>query len=123
MDTKKMIELQKQLDENEKKYKETEQQIRYQLEKYKNENMLNCDGVKEELTPLDLSPQQINFICSNEIIYKYLPRTLEEEQTEPVYVTQIFKTMFTQPSVWIDSTYEDTIRRTEQINKYFITQL
>jgi len=72
MDIKKLVELQKQLDENEKRYKETEKQIRDQLEKYKNENILNCDRVKEELNPLDLSPQQINFICSNEILYKYL---------------------------------------------------
>lgn len=75
------------------------------------------------LTVYFMSKAEISQKCEQKIIYKYLPRTLEEEQTEPVYVTQIFKTMFTQPSVWIDSTYEDTIRRTEQINKYFITQL
>jgi hypothetical protein len=56
------------------------------------------------------------------IIYKYLPRTLEEEETDPIFVSQIFKTMFTQPSVWIDSTYEDTIPRREVPNKYFISQ-
>ncbi len=57
------------------------------------------------------------------VIYKYLPRTLEEEETEPVFATEIFKTMFTQPSVWIDSAYENTIRRTEVPNKYFISQV
>lgn len=75
------------------------------------------------LTVFFMSKAEISEKCDQKIIYKYLPRTLEEEETEPVYVTQIFKTMFTQPSVWIDSTYQDTIRRTEQINKYFITQL
>ena len=75
------------------------------------------------LTVYFISKAEISEKCDQKIIYKYLPRTLEEEETEPVYVTQIFKTMFTQPSVWIDSTYQDTIRRTEQINKYFITQL
>ena len=75
------------------------------------------------LTVYFMSKAEISEKCDQKIIYKYLPRTLEEEQTEPVYVTQIFKTMFTQPSVWIDSTYQDTIRRTEAINKYFITQL
>ncbi len=75
------------------------------------------------LTVYFMSKAEISEKCDQKIIYKYLPRTLEEEETEPVYVTQIFKTMFTQPSVWIDSTYQDTIRRTEQINKYFITQL
>ena len=75
------------------------------------------------LTVYFMSKAEISEKCDQKIIYKYLPRTLEEEETEPVYVTQIFKTMFTQPSVWIDSTYQDTIRRTEAINKYFITQL
>jgi hypothetical protein len=56
------------------------------------------------------------------IIYKYLPRTLEEEENEPVFATEIFKTMFSQPSVWIDSAYENTIRRTEVPNKYYISQ-
>jgi hypothetical protein len=75
------------------------------------------------LTVYFMSKAEISEKCDQKIIYKYLPRTLEEEETDPVYVTQIFKTMFTQPSVWIDSTYQDTIRRTEAINKYFITQL
>jgi hypothetical protein len=75
------------------------------------------------LTVFFMSKAEISAKCDQKIIYKYLPRTLEEEETEPVYVTQLFKTMFTQPSVWIDSTYQDTIRRTEAINKYFITQL
>ena len=56
------------------------------------------------------------------IIYKYLPRTLDEEESEPVFSSEIFKTMFTQPSVWINSTYDNTIRRTEVPNKYYISQ-
>jgi hypothetical protein len=60
--------------------------------------------------------------CQEKIIYKYLPRTLEEEQTEPIFVSQILSPMFTQPSVWIDSIYEDDKRKTENLNKYFISQ-
>lgn len=60
--------------------------------------------------------------CEQKVIYKYLPRTLEEEQTEPIYVSQIFSPMFTQPSVWIDSINEDDKRKTETLNKYFISQ-
>jgi hypothetical protein len=60
--------------------------------------------------------------CEKKIIYKYLPRTLEEEQTEPIFVSQIFAPMFTQPSVWIDSIYEDDKRKTELLNKYFVSQ-
>lgn len=45
---------------------------------------------------------KINNTCpKNKIIYKYIPRTLEEEEESSVYVTDIFKTMFSQPSPWI----------------------
>lgn len=60
--------------------------------------------------------------CDKKIIYKYLPRTLEEEETEPIFASQIFAPMFTQPSVWIDSIYEDDKRKTQLLNKYFISQ-
>jgi hypothetical protein len=75
------------------------------------------------LTVYFMSRAEVSGKCDQRIVYKYLPRTLEEEETDPIYVTQIFKTMFTQPSIWIDSTYQDTIRKTEAINKYFISQL
>ena len=60
--------------------------------------------------------------CEPQVIYKYIPRTLEEEETQPIYVSQIFKTMFTQPSVWINSIQDDYFRKQEDINKYFISQ-
>lgn len=59
---------------------------------------------------------------NKEIIYKYIPRTLEEEQNEPVFVSEIFKAMFTQPSVWIDAVEEDKKRQTGKFNDYFISQ-
>ena len=64
-----------------------------------------------------------NFICpTQKIIYRYIPRTLEEEQLEPAYVTDIFKTMFTNPSVWIGEVNDLDTRKREQINKFFISQ-
>ena len=39
--------------------------------------------------------------CDNKTIYKFIPRTLNEEQENPQFVSQIFKTMFEQPSVWV----------------------
>ena len=59
--------------------------------------------------------------CSK-TIYKYIPHTLEEEEESPVYVSEIFKTMFTQPSVWLNSMNDIYFRKTEDINKYFISQ-
>ena len=57
------------------------------------------------------------------IVYKYIPRTLEEEEESPVYVSQIFKAMFEQPSVWINSIKDDYMKHNEVYNKYYISQL
>jgi hypothetical protein len=38
---------------------------------------------------------------NEKIIYRYIPRTLIEEQEEPVFVSEIFATMFSQPSTWL----------------------
>ncbi len=70
-----------------------------------------------------MTKSQLEEKCDQKIIYKYLPRTLDEEESEPIFVTDIYRTMFTQPSVWIDSIYEDDKRKTEVLNKYFISQV
>ncbi len=57
------------------------------------------------------------------VVYKYIPRTLAEDQWSPIYVSEIFKTMFTQPSVWIDSINKDQERMQENINKFYISQM
>jgi len=68
-----------------------------------------------------------NSISSNngntKIVYKYLPRSLEEEEESPVFVSQIFKAMFEQPSVWINSIKDDYLRKNEVLNKYYISQI
>jgi predicted PurR-regulated permease PerM len=56
------------------------------------------------------------------IIYKYIPRTLDQEQLDPIYVSEIFETMFSQPSVWIESINDDAKRNKDVLNKYFISQ-
>ena len=56
------------------------------------------------------------------IEYRYLPRTLEEEQMEPVYVSDIFKTMFSQQSPWIFSVKNLDRKKQESVNKFFISQ-
>ncbi len=63
--------------------------------------------------------------CNKEsVIYRYIPRTFKEEQDEPVFVTDIFKTMFSQPGVWeagLGARLEED-RKAEQINKFFVSQ-
>lgn len=59
----------------------------------------------------------------NRIIYRYIPRTLDEEIESPAFVSDIFKTMFTQPSPWIRSIDNMMLQKREDINQFFITQL
>lgn len=57
------------------------------------------------------------------IIYKYIPRTFQEEQEDPVAISDIFDTMFSQPSPWLGSIRNYDLRKQDNINKYFVTQL
>jgi hypothetical protein len=41
-----------------------------------------------------LSIKKINTQCTNTIEYRYLPRTLKEEQLEPVPINDIFGKLF-----------------------------
>jgi hypothetical protein len=59
----------------------------------------------------------------NTIEYRYIPRTFEEEMTEPIYVSKIFENMFSQPSPWIVSIRETDVKKQEKINQYFVNQL
>ncbi len=57
------------------------------------------------------------------IIYKYLPRTFNEEQESPIYVSDIFKTMFSQPDTWVGTINESDKRKREAMNDYFISKM
>lgn len=61
--------------------------------------------------------------CPEEkIIYRYVPKNFEEEQNEPVYPSDIFRTMFTQQSPWIRSVEALDGKKSESINSFFISQ-
>lgn len=57
------------------------------------------------------------------VIYRYIPRTFDEEQNEPIYPSDIFRTMFTQPSTWIGETTDLDTRKRESVNRFFISQM
>lgn len=61
--------------------------------------------------------------CDKKVIYKYIPRTLKEDEESPIYVSEIFKTMFTQPSAWIRGMDDYDYRKKEVVNKFFISQM
>ena len=76
------------------------------------------------LTVYFITNSQLSQRCDNKIIYKYLPRTLKEQEETPVFVSDIFKSMFEQPSVWINSIEDDYYRNSEVVNKnIFISQI
>jgi len=55
--------------------------------------------------------------------YKYITRTFEEEQENPITISDIFDTMFSQPSPWVGSIRNYDLRKHDEINKYFVTQM
>jgi hypothetical protein len=57
------------------------------------------------------------------VIYRYIPRTFEEEQLDPIPVSDVFETMFSQPSPWVGSIRTYDRRKQEKVNQYFINQL
>ena len=57
------------------------------------------------------------------IIYRYLPRSFAEEQDEPVWPSQIFKAMFTQPSAWIRGIDDYDYRKSTKVNQFYISQM
>ena len=65
----------------------------------------------------------VNQCPSQQIIYKYIPRTFDEEQENPALVSDIFKTMFSRPEPWIGSVNDLDSRKKESINKYFISKM
>lgn len=62
-------------------------------------------------------------VPKTKIIYRYLPKSFEQKQREQPFASEIFKTMFTQQSPWLDSSMDYDRRKMEAINKYFISQI
>jgi hypothetical protein len=60
--------------------------------------------------------------AQDKIIYRFIPRTLDEEIESPAFPSDVFRTMFSQPSPWINSIDNMLLRKREDINQYFITQ-
>jgi len=45
----------------------------------------------------------LNKCPKKEIIYKYIPRSFNDEQEDPLMISEIFDTMFKEPSPWLGS--------------------
>jgi len=60
---------------------------------------------------------------TEKIVYRYIPKTPYDEMQEEIFPSDIFKTMFTQPSPWIDDMNDLDARQSKLTNKYFISQI
>jgi len=60
---------------------------------------------------------------TEKIVYRYIPKTPYEEMNEEIFPSDIFKTMFTQPSPWINAVNDLDARQSKLVNKYFISQI
>lgn len=58
-----------------------------------------------------------------QIIYRYLPDTRPDELGENIFPSDVFATMFSQPSPWIHSGNDLDTRQKDKINQYFISQI
>lgn len=74
---------------------------------------------------ITISLTKINNKCPKaEIIYKYLPKKYLDQQYNENMASDIFQNMFTMSSPWIaDSVYYRDTSKTENINKYFVSQI
>jgi hypothetical protein len=55
------------------------------------------------------------------VVYRYIPRTFEDDQNNPVSVLELFNSMFMEPSTWLRGVYETTPKDNE-LNRYYISQ-
>lgn len=62
-------------------------------------------------------------IKPEKIIYRYIPRSPQQEMSEEIFPSDIYETMFTQPSPWIGSINDLDARKSSEINKYFVSQI
>lgn len=57
------------------------------------------------------------------IEYRYIPRSFEDEQNDPVRVSKIFKNMFEEPTPWLSGYRMGYIKpNIFKINRYNISQ-
>ncbi len=57
------------------------------------------------------------------IIYRYVPRMPEDELNDELFPSDIFETMFSQQTPWLVSINDLNVRKSEEINKYFVSQI
>ena len=64
------------------------------------------------------------FKCEEkQIIYRYIPRTFDEEQEDPVYVSDIFKNLWSHKSPWIYGVADIEINKQASMRDFVATRI
>ena len=73
---------------------------------------------------IDLYNRMSNKLKPKEkIIYRYVPRIPYDELQQEIFPTDIFETMFSQPTPWINNFDDLNARQSKLVNKYYISQI
>jgi hypothetical protein len=66
---------------------------------------------------ISIGMSRSNDLSGGKETIRYIPRSLEEEQKEPVKVEKIFKSMFDQQAPWIGSFYDGNAFERRELDK------
>lgn len=56
-------------------------------------------------------------------VYRYIPKKYLDQQYEDNYANDIFRSLFTTNTPWIDSIHYRDENKMETVNKYFVSQI
>jgi hypothetical protein len=73
---------------------------------------------------IDLYNRMSNKLKPKEkVVYRYIPRVPYDELQQEIFPTDIFETMFSQPTPWINNFDDLNARQSKLVNKYYISQI
>ena len=56
------------------------------------------------------------------IEYRYIPRTFTEEQENPVKISELYNTMFLEPTPWLHGMTLTSGVKNDELNRYYVSQ-
>jgi len=54
--------------------------------------------------------------------YRYIPRTFEEDQANPVKISELYNAMFVEPTPWVYSMTLGSGVKNSELNRYYVSQ-
>jgi hypothetical protein len=54
--------------------------------------------------------------------YRYIPRSFTEDQEHPVKISELFNTMFVEPTPWLHGMTLSSGVKSGELNRYYISQ-